>query len=98
MGDRKFILLELHMDGDLQIGPKTVSRPGSGKVSELLGGEEESEEAAEPFADEGGRSLPVGVGAILLLGVMVGVAFVLRRVFGDEEAAVGEEFGVDVGE
>jgi len=79
MGDNKFILFEFHQDGDLQIGPGSVSTGGSG--------EREPDEAVEEpdvdldAGDNAGFSFPLG--AVLALVVLFGLALVLRKLVGD---------------
>lgn len=92
MGDRKFILFEFHQDGDLQIGPKTVSTGGSGES-------EPDEEAAEADVDldvEGGGGSPSVLGAVLALVVLFGLALAARKLLGGGSDV--EEQVVDVEE
>ncbi|PSQ15084.1 hypothetical protein BRD00_15095 [Halobacteriales archaeon QS_8_69_26] len=100
MGDKKLILFELHLDGDLQIGPKTVSRPGSGRLSGLLGdeGEEDDEAAAEPFSEGGGGGLPVRrvLGLAVALAGLAGMAVAVGHLLGgDEDVEEDVEVGLE---
>lgn len=96
MGDKKFILFEFHQDGDLQIGPETLSTGGSGEI--------EADEAAEDLDPEldvevgdggggGGRSI---LGGVLALALLIGLAVALRKALGGDSGL--EEEIVDVEE
>jgi hypothetical protein len=95
MGDKHFTLLELHFDGDVQFGPKSMGIPGEededGETEEADGGESIDVEGSEDIDDEGGS----GAGRLLIgLVVVVVIAVVLRKVLGDD-ADVTEEIDVE---
>lgn len=93
MGDKHFTLLELHFDGDVQFGPKSMGIPGNEdeETEEADGGESIDIEGPEDIDAKGGS----GAGRLLIgLVVLVILAVVLRKVLGDD-ADVSEE--IDVG-
>ena len=87
MGDKHFTLLELHVDGDLQFGPKDIDLPGE---------EESADEESADLDDvgdldgEGGGSLGGLVAGLLVLIV---AAVVLKKLLGGESD--GEEIDVE---
>lgn len=106
MGDKKFILFELHMDGDLQLGPRSIDAGGANTLPELIGreGSGDGDEDAQLESESGGGgrfSLAVGPGvAVLALALLAGIAFAVRFLLGGEspDEGDGEEVDVDVGE
>jgi len=93
MGDKHFTLLELHFDGDVQFGPKTMGIPGEedGDAEEAEAGESIDVDGPEDIDDEGGS----GAGGLLIgLAVVVVLAVVLRKVLGGD-ADVTEEIDVE---
>ncbi|MFT4890233.1 MAG: hypothetical protein ACI9YT_001147 [Halobacteriales archaeon] len=89
MGDKHFTLLELHLDGDVQFGPKSMGLPGDEdeEAEEAEGGESIDVEGPEDTDGEGGS----GAGRLLIgLVVVVVLAGVLRKVLGGD-ADVSEE-------
>lgn len=82
MGSKKFTLIELHLDGDTQFGPKSISDafPAGEKVEV----EEESADVGEDEAEESGG--PGAVSAILGLVLLAGLAVAFKKFReGDEE-------------
>jgi hypothetical protein len=107
MSDRNLTLLELHFDGGLQIGPRTIGRGQGGddesEDESVEVGDDESEELpevdVEVETDEGG-----GVGrSLLLLVALVVLGIVARRLMGDdfeepEFEEIEQEFDADAPE
>lgn len=77
-----FTFIELHLDGNTQLGPKRIGEATVGESEEL-----EEEEAAA--AEEEGSGKPVGVIVGLLLLVGLGLAF--RKLRGGDEVEEFEE-------
>ena len=72
MGERKLTLFELHIDGEPQIGPRTL--PGFGDDEEV---ESEEIEKAETETEDDGT---VGPAAVLVgLVVLIAVAYGVKR-------------------
>ncbi|OAQ54766.1 hypothetical protein HTG_04160 [Natrinema mahii] len=87
MGDTKFTLIELHLDGDTQFGPGSI-----GSALPFGPSESESEETPEygtetDFDDsedeESGGSKAIG--AVVALALLVAVAAAARKFRGDDE-------------
>lgn len=92
MGDRKFTLLELHLDGDPQFGPRTISDivgGGTRGESESEAADDRDEEAGAAEDDSGGRSV---VGAVVGLIVLAALAVAVKKYRGGDEDEL-EEFG-----
>jgi hypothetical protein len=90
MGDKHFTLLELHVDGDLQFGPKDIDLPGE---------EESADEDDEESVDVDDIGDPDGEGGGSLGGLVAGLlglivaAVVLKKLLGGESD--GEEIDVE---
>ena len=76
MGDKKFTLIELHLDGETQFGPRMLSDAlpigGDGATAD----EDEMDSAFEEATDEdegGVGAIGVVVGLVLLVGVALAV-------------------------
>ncbi|WP_254768970.1 hypothetical protein [Salinilacihabitans rarus] len=94
MGDKKFTFIELHLDGDTQFGPKTISDAlPVGDEAAATEAEADGDEEAAAAADEdeeGGRG---AVGAVVGLLALVGLALALRKLRGgDEDEELSEEY------
>lgn len=80
MGSKKFTLLELHVEGNPQFGPKRIGE-------RVFGGDDRAEaaddraEAAED--DAGGSGKPVA--ALVGLVALVGVAVAVKKLRGGDE-------------
>ena len=86
MGEKKFTLFELHIDGDTQVGPRALP-------DAILGGwidgetstEDDADETAAAEEDSGGRG---AIAAVVGLIALVAIALVVRKFrAGDEEPA-----------
>lgn len=90
MGDKQFTLLELHFDGDVQFGPKTMGIPGEGEEekAESDSGESMDIEGAEDVGDLDLESGGPGAGTMLLaLLLLVGVAVGVKKFLsGDDDS------------
>ncbi|WP_312909242.1 hypothetical protein [Natronosalvus caseinilyticus] len=107
MGDKNITLFELHLDGETQFGPRslseklpfgdegsleTESESKSESESELESATDDEDEAA---ADDGGRGSALGV--VVALVVLVGIAVAVKKFRGgDEEETVEPEDEPDV--
>ncbi|WP_254863299.1 hypothetical protein [Halovivax gelatinilyticus] len=84
MGEKKFTLFELHLDGDTQFGPRSL--PDFIATGDDADAETEGVGTSpmdEDENDDGGRSvLPVIIGLVAL----VGVAFAVRKYRSDDGA------------
>ena len=95
MGSKKFTLIELHLDGETQFGPRSI-----GEALPMLGsdvdvetdGETETETEREPAedadTDDGSSGKPIGV--LVGLVVLVGIAFAAKKFRGGDDEE--EEF------
>lgn len=95
MSDRKFTLIELHLDGDTQFGPRTISDAlpfGASETADeeavLEEFEEEEEEAAAADEESGG---PGAIGALIVLGVLVAAGVAVKKYRGGDEEDLEEE-------
>lgn len=85
MGSKKFTLIELHVDGNPQFGPKRLGEA-------VLGGddpevaEDEREEASED--ESGGPAKPIA--AVVGLVALVGVAVAVKKLRGGDEEGADE--------
>lgn len=82
MGDKQFTLLELHFDGDVQFGPKTMGIPGegAGENAESDSGESIDIQGAEDLGDLDRESGGPGAGTMLLaLVLLVGIAIGVKK-------------------
>ncbi|KDE60492.1 hypothetical protein EL22_20955 [Halostagnicola sp. A56] len=81
---KKFTLIELHLDGDTQLGPKTINDAlpfGETVESDDVESDDRDDEAAADDDSSGKGALGVLVGLALL--VSIGVA--LKKFRGDED-------------
>lgn len=82
MGEKTFTLVELHFDGEYQLGPQSL--PGLGSSSDDSRGDDETDLEAESTDEESGddgRGLgPLVVGAV----AMIAIAVAVRRYRRDE--------------
>ena len=82
MGEKTFTLVELHFDGEYQLGPQSL--PGLGSRSDDSGADDEDTletESADAESSDDGRGLgPLVVGAI----AMIAIAVAVRRYRRDE--------------
>ena len=93
MGEKKFTLFELHIDGETQVGPSALPEA-------ILGGRIEGETTTEDevdetagAADDGGRgAIAVVVGLIALVAIAVAV----RKFRADEEEPIARPEEQDV--
>ena len=96
MSDRKFTFIELHLDGNTQFGPKTISDAlpigAEETADETLDSEEEAAAATEE--ESGGKG---AIGVVVALIVLAGIAFAVKKFrSGDEEDAFEEREEPDV--
>ncbi|WP_255168174.1 hypothetical protein [Natrononativus amylolyticus] len=79
MGSKKFTFIELHLDGDTQIGPKSIddALPAGTKVD--VEAEEETESEAE---ESGGKG---AIGAVVGLVLLVAVAVAVQKFRGEDD-------------
>ncbi|WP_339102643.1 hypothetical protein [Haloterrigena salinisoli] len=98
MGDTKFTLIELHLDGDTQFGPGSI-----GSALPFGSTETESEETPEyePETDvddsedeESGGSKAIG--AVIALVTLVAIAAAAKKFRGDDEDDLEAEEEPDV--
>lgn len=84
MGSKKFTFIELHLDGNTQFGPKTISD----KLP--LGDREEDQDEQEAAAgdEDGGKGSAIGalIGLVALVAIAVAVK---KRLGSDDEGAEG---------
>ncbi|USZ73161.1 hypothetical protein [Natronosalvus halobius] len=104
MGDKNITLFELHLDGETQFGPRSLSEKlpfgdegsletESESESELESATDQDEDGAA--ADDGGRGSALGV--VVALVVLVGIAVAVKKFRGgDEEETVEPEDEPDV--
>ena len=87
MGSKKFTFVELHLDGNTQFGPKTISDGlpiGDSEETES----EDREEEAVAADEEGGKSSAIG--AVIGLVALVALAVAVKKRRGnDDEGAEG---------
>ncbi|WP_247002079.1 hypothetical protein [Halosolutus gelatinilyticus] len=97
MGDRKFTLIELHLDGDTQFGPGTIGGAlpfgGTDAETEETESVEEDEDAAAADEDSGRRS---PVGALVALAVLVAIGVAAKKYTSDDEEDLAREEEPDV--
>ena len=85
MGDKKFTLIELHLDGDTQFGPRMLSDALPIGRNESSESEEDADamlEEDETEADEGGVG---AIGVVVGLVVLVGVVLAVKKLRGDDD-------------
>jgi hypothetical protein len=92
MGEKKFTLIELNLQGDHQFGPRAIDDAlpfGEKREAADLDSEEDLED--EPEADEegGGKG---AIGALIALVVLVALGVAAKKYTEDDEA---EEFPED---
>lgn len=93
MGEKKFTLFELHLDGDTQLGPRTLSNV----VGADDGDAEPTGVGTSPMDEseaEDGRSV---VALFVGLMALVGLALAVKKVRGSDEESGAEEREVVVG-
>ncbi|AHF99565.1 hypothetical protein HALLA_12975 [Halostagnicola larsenii XH-48] len=79
---KKFTLIELHLDGDAQLGPKTINDAlpfGKGVESEDAASEDDDEAAADD--DSSGKG---AIGVLVGLALLVGIGVALKKFRGDD--------------
>ncbi|GAB7020552.1 hypothetical protein [Halostagnicola bangensis] len=84
MGNKKFTLIELHLDGDTQFGPKVIDDAlpfGERVETEALDSEEE-DEAAAAEDDSSGKG---AIGVLIGLALLVGIGVALKKFRGDDD-------------
>ncbi|ELY56879.1 hypothetical protein C491_12780 [Natronococcus amylolyticus DSM 10524] len=92
MGEKKFTLIELNLQGDHQFGPRAIddALPFGEKREEAdLEGEEELEGEAEAEEEGGGKG---AIGALIALVVLVALGVAAKKYTEGDEA---EEFPED---
>lgn len=99
MGEKKFTLIELHLDGDHQFGPQTIDEAlpfGEKYESEAAESERETEtDEAAAEAEEDGSS-GKAIGALVALVVLVAAGVAAKKFRGDDEPELEEEEQPDV--
>lgn len=96
MSDRKFTLIELHLDGDTQFGPASLRDVVGDEPTETDEDRAEVDEGrteidagtAVEEEEEGGRSV---IGALVALVVLVGIAVAVKKFRGGDETEEFEE-------
>ncbi|MFC4438790.1 MULTISPECIES: hypothetical protein [Natrialbaceae] len=91
MGEKKFTLIELHLDGDTQFGPRAIddALPFGGKRESDELEEEFVEESGEETADEDDSGGKGAIGALLALVFLAAIGVAVKKYAGDDEE---EEF------
>jgi hypothetical protein len=93
MGEKKFTLIELNLQGDHQFGPRAIDDAlpfGEKREAADLEGEEELESEPEAEEEEGGGK--GAIGALIALVVLVALGVAAKKYTEDDEA---EEFPED---
>ncbi|WP_247728989.1 hypothetical protein [Halovivax limisalsi] len=94
MGETKVTLFELHLDGDTQLGPRTLSSVvGTDDESDVEAADARSSTAEESESDGGRSVLALLVGLVALAGLAVAV----KKVRGTDEEPTTEDREVVVG-
>ncbi|MCU4750487.1 hypothetical protein OB919_00580 [Halobacteria archaeon AArc-curdl1] len=87
MGSKKFTFIELHLDGNTQFGPKTISDKLPIGDSEEAEHDEQDEEAVAGDEDSGKGS---AIGALIGLIALVAIAVAVKKRRGsDDEGTEG---------
>ena len=91
MADRKFTFIELHLDGETQFGPKSISdglpfESDTELDEEVESATDDDEAAAADTSNKG-----TAIGAVIGLLALVGVAFAVKKLRGGEDETI-EEF------
>ncbi|QRV14018.1 hypothetical protein [Haloterrigena salifodinae] len=97
MGDTKFTLVELHLDGDTQFGPGSIGSAlpfGSSTESEETPEYETETDIDESADEESGGSKAIG--AVVALVVLVAIAAAAKKFSGDDEDDLEAEEEPDV--
>ena len=98
MAERKFTLFELHFDGGVQIGPRTIGGREEAR-EELEGRVEDADVSVED--ESGGRRIRLGP-PLAALALVVGLGLGARRIASRRDAAQttfdDEEFVDDAGD
>ncbi|WP_306052413.1 hypothetical protein [Natronococcus wangiae] len=89
MGEKKFTIIELHLDGDAQFGPRAIDdalpfgeKRESDELAEGMAEESDDEAAAAAEDDSGGRG---AVGALIALAVLAAIGVAVKKYTGDED-------------
>ncbi|QLG48992.1 hypothetical protein [Natrinema halophilum] len=86
MGDTKFTLIELHIDGETRFGLGSIGEALPIGGTESVETERETDSDVSAVADEEtGGSGKSAVGALVALVVLVGIAIAARKFRGDDE-------------
>ncbi|WP_049899474.1 hypothetical protein [Natrinema sp. J7-1] len=87
MGDKKFTLVELHIDGETQFGLGSIGKalPIGSPESTAETDHDRETEPDEEAADESGGTGKSAVGAGGALVVLVGIAAAAKKFRGDDE-------------
>ncbi|ELY86796.1 hypothetical protein [Natrinema altunense] len=99
MGDKKFTLVELHIDGETQFGLGSIGKalPISSIEPTAETDHDLETETDEETADESGGTGKSAVGALVALVVLVGIAAAAKKFRGgDEERELEAEEEPDV--
>ena len=88
MSEKKFTLLELHLDGDTQFGPATLPETVLGESSDASDVVEDHDEPLE--ADDDGSGGVIGVVVALVVLAAIGLAIRRFRRKSSDEAVVDE--------
>ncbi|AGB38493.1 hypothetical protein [Natronococcus occultus] len=85
MGEKKFTLIELNLQGDHQFGPRAIddALPFGEKYGDEDLEEELADEDLEDAEDSGGKG--GAIGALLALAVLVALGVAARKYAGDDE-------------
>ncbi|WP_394739371.1 hypothetical protein [Natronococcus roseus] len=92
MGEKKFTLIELNLQGDHQFGPRAIDDAlpfGEKQEAADLEGKEELEDESEADEEGGGKG---AIGALIALVVLVALGVAAKKYTEDDEA---EEFPED---
>lgn len=82
---KKFTLIELHLDGDTQLGPKTINDAlpfGESVESEDTASEDDDDDAATTEDDSSGKG---AIGVLVGLALLVGIGVALKKFRGEDE-------------
>lgn len=89
MSDRKFTILELHIDGETQLGPKTLGeRLPIGEPTENADADEDEITATPEDEDTGGNK---AIGVLIGLVVLAAIAVAAKKFRGGDDEEL-EEF------
>lgn len=85
MGDKKFTLVELHVDGEPQFGLGSIGKAlPMGSTERTTETQQQSEQDQSDSEESGGKGKSA-VGALIALVVLAGIAVAAKKFRGDDE-------------